>query len=280
MPKSLPSKDFRAKRIVLTRSDFAYAPKPVPPASDVVDKPTWQSIVTLPDDVAVRTSNYHGTKLKQLNDLWGAWVESYGSQKDDLFFTMLDAADDFQAATYTVMTGYYRLSITALRSALELTTIGTWAQICGKGAELRQWKNGEKEISFGRACDGLSGATDVLRTHLRTVENDSLFDQKTTVSEGGVARRIYSGVSNFSHSRPGSTDGDMRRSNGPIYVRSAFEHVAWIQTEIIGFCFVLLLLARPKLKVPLEFKELFEDPTSVRSRVTRAAFEELCRARS
>jgi hypothetical protein len=27
---------------------------------------TRDSIVTLPDDVAVRTTNYHGTKIKQL----------------------------------------------------------------------------------------------------------------------------------------------------------------------------------------------------------------------
>ena len=68
----------------------------------------------------------------------------------------------------------------------------------------------------------------------------------------------------------------MRDSNGPIYVRPVFEHAAWIHFEVIGLCFVLALVARPKLLVPLSVIDLFGDETRVQSRVTRAAFEELC----
>jgi hypothetical protein len=70
----------------------------------------------------------------------------------------------------------------------------------------------------------------------------------------------------------------MRDSNGPIYVRSAFEHAAWIHFEVIGLCFTLALAARPKLPVPPSVIDLFGDETRVQSRVTRAAFEELCTA--
>ena len=143
MSTPLPETDFRARRIVLTRQDFAFAPKPVPRPSDMIDKATWDSVVVLPDDVAVRTSNYHGTALMQLHDLWGAWIESFGDVQDSIFPVMLDAGDDFQAATYAALTGFYRLSAAALRSALELTTIGTWAQICGKQKEFRSWREGK-----------------------------------------------------------------------------------------------------------------------------------------
>jgi hypothetical protein len=34
----------------------------------MIDKATWDSIVVLSEDVAVRTSNYHGTVLMQLHD--------------------------------------------------------------------------------------------------------------------------------------------------------------------------------------------------------------------
>ena len=138
MPKLLPDDDFRAKRVVLTREDFAYAPKPAPPPSDVVSKATWKSIVTLPDDVAVRTSNYHGTTLGQLNDLWSAWIESFGSTPDSLSAAMLDAGDDFQSATYTALTGFYRLSIVALRSALELGHDWNVGSDLWQGEEFRQ----------------------------------------------------------------------------------------------------------------------------------------------
>jgi hypothetical protein len=229
----------------------------------------------LPDDVAVRTSNYHGTTLRQLHDLWGAWVESLGDVQDGMFPVMLDASDDFQAATYTALTGFYRLSIAALRSALELTTIAAWAQICGKRQEFRNWRAGNIPLSFGQACDGLCGTTAALGAHLRATLNDNLFDQKTPRDEGGFLRRIYGGVSNFSHARPGYADADMRSSNGPIYVRSVFNHVAWMQFETLGACFVLLLLARPKQRLPKPAVELFHDVKRVKSRVTRAAFEVL-----
>jgi hypothetical protein len=67
-----------------------------------------------------------------------------------MFPVMLDAGDDFQAATYTTLTGFYRLSIAALRSALELTTIGAWAQVCGKREEFHSWRAGESPLSFGQ----------------------------------------------------------------------------------------------------------------------------------
>jgi hypothetical protein len=275
MSKLMPLSDFRARRRVLMRRDFGYAPRPAPPPSDLIDKATWDSIVTLPDDVAVRTSNYHGTTLKLLDDLWGAWVECVGEKQDCMFPVMLDANDDFQAATYNALTGFYRLSAAALRSALELTTIGTWAQVCGKQKQFRSWRSGKLPLSFGQACDGLCGSTPALRSHVSHFGNGSLFDQKTPNDEGGIARRIFGALSEFSHSRPGHADSDMRESNGPIYVASAFKHVAWMQFETLGLCFVLLLIARPKQHLPEPAIELFRDVKRVKSRVTRAAFQYL-----
>jgi hypothetical protein len=272
MPRELPDHDFRARRGVLTQGDFAWAPKPEPPASDSVDDAIWSSIVTLPDDVAVRTSNHHGTTLRQLDDLWGAWIESIGENNDLMSSVMLDAGDDFQSATYTALTGFYRLSVAALRSALELTTIGAWAQVCSKTNDYNAWRDGKLTLSFRQACDGLMTATSPLRDELRATVQNSLFDQKTLASEGGYARRIYHGISNYSHARPGLSDGDIRQSNGPIYDKSAFDHVSWMQFETIGLCFVLLLIARPKNRIPQAALDLFDDAKRLKSKVTRAAF--------
>lgn len=273
MPRLLPLTDFRARRLVLVRQDFGYAPKPAPRPSEMIDKETWDSIVTLPDDVAVRTTNYHGAKIKQLDEGWGAWIECVGQKQDSILPVMLDAGDDFQAATYNALTGFYRLSVAALRSALEVATIGAWAQVCGKHKEFCSWRSGKLPLSFGQACDGLCGSTARLQNHLRATVNDSLFDQRNSTDEGGFARRIFSGVSNYTHSRPGHTDSNMRESNGPIYVKSAFNHVAWMQFEVMGLCLVLLLIARPKQHLPAPAIELLEDVKRVKSRVTRAAFE-------
>jgi len=188
---------------------------------------------------------------------------------------MLDAADDLQSATYAALTGFYRLSVSSLRSALELTTIGAWAQVCGKTKEYRKWRDGKLTLSFGQACDGLIAATSSLRDELRLAASDGLFDQKAPTGDGGYARRIYDGISNYSHARPGHSDGDIRESNGPIYVKSAFNHIAWIQFEVIGLCFVLLLVGRPKSTIPQAALDLFGDAKRLRSRVTRAAFQSL-----
>jgi len=49
-----------------------------------------------------------------------------------------------------------------------------------------------------------------------------------------------------------------------------------IHSEVIGLCFVLVLIAQPKLPVPRRIVALFGDETRLQSRVTRAAFEILC----
>lgn len=280
MPRLLSSRDFRARRVVLTRGDFGYAPKTESRPTDVIDRHTWNSIVILPDDVAIRTSNHHGTALRQLDALGGAWVEAIGEEQDYMFPVMLDAADDFQAATYLVLTGYYRLSLSALRSAIELVSIGAWAQVCGRDAEFRNWRAQKIPLSFGQSCDGLRSATSNLGKHLRATVNDSLFDPRTSSTEGGFARRLYSGVSEFAHARPGHTDSDLRKSNGPIYVRSVFKRVAWMQFETFALCTVLVGLARPKVSFGQAIVRLFSDPRRVKSRVTRAAFLFLKEART
>lgn len=172
---------------------------------------------------------------------------------------MMDAHDDFDAALYAAITGYYRLANSAMRSALELVTIGTWAKLCGKQSEFNKWEKGEIELSLGIACDGLIGATPALRTKLTTLVNDSLFDQKTNTTDGGWVRRAFRDISDFSHSRPGFTDFSMRKSTGPIYVPSAFNYSMWMQAEIVGLLFVLLLIANPNTRFDQFVLELFAD---------------------
>jgi hypothetical protein len=126
MPRFLSTSDFRARRRVLTRSDFGIAPNPEPRPSDLIDKKNWQSLVTLPDDVAVRTSSHQGTTLTQLNELSSAWLFStrMPPHRERMSPVMLDAYDEIEASIYNCLTGYYRFSIAGLRNVLELAAIG------------------------------------------------------------------------------------------------------------------------------------------------------------
>jgi hypothetical protein len=276
MPKFLPNSDFRAKRRILLKSDFGLAEGREQPPSDKIDKATWNHIVILPDDVAVRTTNHHGTVIKQISDLSHEWVRHSDESDPIMFPVVLDAHDELDAALYNTVVGYYRVANAAMRSALELVTIGTWAKVCGKKSEFDEWQKGNIELSISRACDDLISATRSLQDELAGIGvDDTLFAQRTKTSEGGWVRRVFSGVSDWAHSRPGHTDFAMRNSNGPIYVRSAFNHSAWIQTETLGLLFVLLLIACPAIRFDQKVIDLFADLSKVKSSVTRGAFQVL-----
>jgi hypothetical protein len=221
---------------------------------------------------AIRTTNQHGKAIKQISDLTYEWLIHSDEGDRIMLPVMLDAYDDFETALYTAITGYYRLANSAMRSALELVTIGTWAKVCGKRNEFKNWQKGKIELSLGSACDGLIGATSGLRNALRTRVNDTLFDQKTSATDGGYVRRTFSRISDFSHARPGFTDSSMRKSNGPIYVPKAFNNSISIQTETLGLLFVLILIANPNTRFNQSVKDLFANRSKVKSRVTRTAF--------
>jgi hypothetical protein len=62
--KFLPENDFRSRRLILEPEDFAIGPDEadgVPP--DLIDEPTWRSMISLQDDVSVRTSNLRNNEL-------------------------------------------------------------------------------------------------------------------------------------------------------------------------------------------------------------------------
>jgi hypothetical protein len=279
MPRYLTNTDFRARRRVLIRSDFALAEGPEPLPEDLIDKTVWRGIVTLPDDVAIRTSNHHGTTLAQLNELSSAWIFSMRMppHRERVSPVMLDAYDEMQASIYNCLTGFYRFSAGGMRNVLELVAIGCWAEVCGKKQEFRHWQKGKLELGLGRACDGLMAATASLEAHLKATVNDTLFAQKNAsakglAAQGGCVRRIFSSISDFAHSRPQYTDSHFRKSNGPIYVKSAFNHVAWIHFETVALAYVLVLIGRPKMRISPTIRKLFADTNRVRSKATRAAF--------
>ena len=111
-------------RTLLPDEAFALVNGPRPGPTDLVAGDVWNGIMHLPDDVAITTSNHHGSQLAFLYSLWGDWLEAMGDEHDELFTGMLDAADCFQSSTFDSLHGYYRSALANLRSALELVAIG------------------------------------------------------------------------------------------------------------------------------------------------------------
>ena len=114
MAKPLDSSDFRSARWILEPDDFLISDGQEEPPSDLVPKDIWSNIVILPDNVCIRTSNHYGAHLKRMYDLWAAWIEAAGDpvakhEEDFVFLACLEAADEFSAALYDVLCGYYRV---------------------------------------------------------------------------------------------------------------------------------------------------------------------------
>lgn len=167
IPRILPASDFRSRRRRLTPRDFVFSSGREERPSDLIRRAQWNHIVILPDDVAIRTTNHHGTAISQLLTLSHVWID-LAQPRDPMTIMLIDAHDDFQASLYNAIAGFYRVAISASRKALELLAIGTWAQLCGKRKEFREYLRGNRTLSFGTACDGLSSGARSLEAHLQS----------------------------------------------------------------------------------------------------------------
>lgn len=264
MTKQLSRSDFRAVRHILEADDFALGgDEPDPPPSDLITKKTWYGIVNLPDDVAIRTSNHNGKVLGEMYWLWGRWIEAVGEINDELFVPMLDACDDLQASFFDSLHGYYRTAFSALRNVIELMTVGTCGALT-KTERYRQWREGSSEFKFGTACDLLANEPALAKFNgsLRNAGHQSLWDAKRAELSGGYSRRLYREMCNFAHSRPGFTDGDLRSSNGPIYVHKVFWDWYYAYLRTVSLCSIMLFLARPDGD-RTTFADLFTDDPEV-----------------
>lgn len=288
MSKHLPLEDFRARRRVLTKEDFAYPGDEVSP-QDLIDQYTWEVLTTLPTDVAVQTSDHNGTRLKRLCFLWSLWLNAIDAPKngetyenDMTFAPMLTASEEFEAATFNALHGFYRQSIGCARNALELVTVGSACQTLKLHGRFKAWQDGCDEW-FGAACDLLIGAESLreLRRLLADTLHDSLFDQGTRDACGGWVgrgwiRRLYNQLSDYAHSRPGFSSGDLWRSNGPVYDSAAFHRCFDTQIETFAACYLLTKIAKPELRIaPQAQNILFKDHSSAWLNVAAEAAKEL-----
>jgi hypothetical protein len=203
----------------------------------------------LPDDVALTTSNHHGSQLTTLYTLWGDWVEAIGDTQDELFGGMLDAADCFQASAFDSLHGYYRSAVSNLRSAIELIAIGSLGNLAPADPDYPRWKK--------QNIGGLPFATCIRK--LRGATKESI--RTTVLKPAGWIEALYEELSPYTHVRPDASDGEMWRSNGPIYVSDAFAAVLELQISTYAAGYVLVRMARPGFVLPTSSEFLFATPS-------------------
>jgi hypothetical protein len=244
--------------MVLEPSDFALGgDEPDPAPTDLISEESWHSIVSLPDDVAVRTTNYYGSVVSDFWSYWDQWnclsgalQEAEEGRLSPVAHVAIDAGDELQASIYNAMVGFYRVAFSCVRNVLEYLTVGLRLELANDVTTFDRWITGERELKLGWASDRLpqQPVIGILEGKLRAAVADDLFHQKTPTDPGGLVRRLFSSLSHFVHGQAGFTDSAIWQSNGPIFVPATFE--AWVA----GFATTLSVaildakLARPSLK--------------------------------
>jgi hypothetical protein len=244
--KPLPLSDFRAVRQVLEEHEYLTGGEDIPP-SNLIERDTWDGIMHLPDDVAIKISNHNGSRLQLLYSLWGDWIEAVGDpcHPDNLFVGMLDAADCFQCATFDFLHGYYRAALANLRAALELVMIGVLGNLSPTNARYLAWKNGASELTF-------TPARKVILQSVKGTPGGWLLEFDKVPAE------IFRDLCRFTHSRPDASDGVLWQSNGPVYNNEAIQLAFDTSLRVYAICYLLVKIGRPTFKLPTDSRILFE----------------------
>jgi hypothetical protein len=270
-------KEFRTIRAKLPPEAFAVHPDgPPPPPRDLIEPHVWQEVISLPDDVALRTSDDYGTEIKAMLELWGSVIEMCSETGDAWFRTCLYMADGLQACTFNALCGYYGVGASSLRGTMEALIAGVFFQLEETEQAAVRWQNGDYDIKFGSACDRLMGNARMagLESHLHSRMKYSIFNQKTSNVDPGWARFLYSELSDYSHSRPTHSEGALwEGSNGPVFVPKSFGRVYAYYVSVCALLYVLVKICRPYMKLPEATKWLFKSKHVTPAQVAVESFE-------
>jgi len=276
MPEKLDLKDFRASRWVLLSNDFALPREgPSPPARDLIDRETWESIIQLTDHVTVKTTNDFGRPIRLAKAIGDHWVSitldifGPGDKGTSPFNqTVTNSLSELQASLFNAISGYYRTAIFVMRNALEHLTIGLDFELTPNRKKFDDWMNGsdDKDIKFGSSADALASKDNVrvgqLETRLMAAAGDTVFRQKnhTKSYSGGFSRRHFGELSGYTHGAPGKTEVDLWKSNGPIYCPDVFKEWCELYGKTIALAYLMLRLSLPTSEAHgPQLKSLYEE---------------------
>jgi hypothetical protein len=165
----------------------------------------------------------------------------------ELYGSMLDAGDCFQASTFNSLHGYYRSALSNLRSAIELVAVGALGNIAPNDTDYVRWaKRKLGGLPFQSCLRKLRGAKPTVRSSI--------------LKPSGWVEALYDELCPYTHVRPDASDGEIWQSNGPIYVASAFSGVFELQISTFAAGYVFTKIARPGFKLPKDSEFLFRTP--------------------
>ena len=243
----LPEDDFRARRNYLADEDFALVEEGSDPPLRRISEEAWRGMLALTDDVVLRTTSFLGPTAEHCYDSWAALIGSFPQGREEqspAFEALLDLADHLQAASFSALHGYYRQAFSTLRTGLEVMIVTTRFALVDGLDTLRRWRYEDDILRKIQPINDL----DVLADH-PLVQALNLAMSTRTLAEGKGAARTgwawdaYELLSKFTHVTPGYTDGELWRSNGPVYVPNIFVLYIREMREVLGISALLARIA-------------------------------------
>lgn len=241
----LSADDYRRERKYLAPSAFAWpddSETTYPPPSDLVERAHWDSIMTLPTDVALKSTSYVGSLVGRLDALHTDWIFSWPEIGTAPYMeeVALLAGEEFDALVFNAAHGWYRQALGCLRNAFETMTVAAALSVRGDSKQFSSWRNGAVQVSFQAARSWIRDST--LGGQLDSdVSPLSVFGD----DEESWTRRRYARLCAYAHSQAGYNNADFWESNGPIFVPAALEHVEAEFRETLALCYLLLRLGWP-----------------------------------
>ncbi|HKB59869.1 MAG TPA: hypothetical protein VKC56_07450 [Gallionellaceae bacterium] len=278
MPHQLDLGDFRARRSVLDPADFALgsdAPEAAP--TGLISEKVWREIMTLPDDVLIRTTGHDGRWIELLYRLRSNWLGCMPKQ-GILFEAMLDVLEDLDAALFSLMHGYYRQSITACRDALELMTFACMCDLYGEAHRWTDWQAGKENFSFRDNCVRIARhetmrSLETIAQHTYGSEVSLLpADYEADAAQNAWITNLHGRLCEYAH--PRGTNGKLWSSNGPVYSTEGMAVCCDAYLECFSALMLLARIAGEGLKIPDDAGFLY-DPQTIEQYMP-AEFHALC----
>lgn len=237
MVKPLPPNDFRATRYQLEDKDFGLVKDEESIDYNVsqrrIKKSVWKGIMTLTDDVVVRTTDFYGQEIENIDTLQDHWStfgyhiefdKETNCQKKDYDESLSNLAffifDEIQAFLFNSLHGFYRQSLMMLRCIIENTL---------------KYVLTRKNIPFGER-EGFSSLVSKLNTANHQQSLTILLSNKTNDS---ILIGFFDDMSSCIHSR--IENFHFWESSGPVYSAKAFLMIYTF--FILCNCICVLLLS-------------------------------------
>jgi hypothetical protein len=242
----LPEGDFRGRRRYLAPWLFALpgddGVRTYPPPSDLVSEETWDGVMILPTDVALKTSSWEGSLICRLAALHSEWIFSWPTDGEAPFMeeAALLAGEEFDALVFNTLHGYYRHAIACLRTALEALIVSASLAVTNNQTLFDRWRKGQRQIRFGQARAWLRDSPTG-----KQIESDaapaSVFGNGAT----SWTTTRYARLCAYTHNQAGYQSVDFWESNGPIFVPAALRVVEKESRETLALAYLLLRLGWP-----------------------------------